>query len=353
MLTRISCLAICLLILIPGTVFAEDFPFGTQTFEEALAEAKKDKKPLLVKVYAVWCGPCKRMDKQVFADPKMLALASDFVAIKVDGDTEYGKSFNQDNQVSKYPTTLFFNAEGKEVYRLIGFRNIKGFMDLMDPFLKGTLRPEGSPPPLSTFQVAYRTTFHHAVNTPDQLEKAMTSLEKITTGAPQEEQAMTEYLRGAWLERRVKNKPNSAAKTLKKNLKKHPGSTGASLSKLPLAVAMAEGGKQRGGLQLLMKDVSGTSEEKMRGAIRVAHFLQQGEKKPSKTVLNKLAKVVDEKNPGAGALLSSLSSLYWKAGDQNKALEMAQKANALFPFHPWYAEQTLSLQNKISGKKGP
>jgi thiol-disulfide isomerase/thioredoxin len=206
MLTRISLFTICLLTLIHGAAFAEDFPFGTQTFEEALAEAKKDKKPLLVKVYAVWCGPCKRMDKQVFADPKMMALASDFVAIKVDGDTEYGKSFNQNNKVSKYPTTLFFNAEGKEVYRLIGFRNIAGFMNLMDPFLKGTLRPEGSPPPLSTFQVAYRTTFHHAVNTPEQLEKAMKSLDKITVGAPQEEQAMTEYLRGAWLERRGEKK---------------------------------------------------------------------------------------------------------------------------------------------------
>ena len=115
MLTRLSILALCLISLIPTGAEAAEFPFGTQTFDEALVEAKKAKKPLLVKIYAVWCGPCKRMDKQVFADPKMMALADQFVAIKVDGDTEYGKEFNKKNQVSKYPTTLFFNADGKEV----------------------------------------------------------------------------------------------------------------------------------------------------------------------------------------------------------------------------------------------
>ena len=109
-------------------------------------EAKKAKKPLLVKIYAVWVWPLQANGQaNCLRILQMLGLA-DQLWHQGGWGYEYGKEFNKKNQVSKYPTTLFFNAEGKEVYRLTGFRNLKGFMALMDSFLKGTLRPEEARP---------------------------------------------------------------------------------------------------------------------------------------------------------------------------------------------------------------
>ena len=101
---------------------------------------------------------------------------------------------------------------------------------------------------------------------------------------------------------------------------------------------------------MLMRDVSGTAQEKMKGAMRVAHFLHQQTGKPKVATLKKLEKAVDPSDPGAGALLSSLSELFLKAGKPEKALEMAQQANALFPFHPWYAEQAQQLKASTKPK---
>ena len=39
---------------------AADFPFESIEFDEAAKRAKAEGKPILVKVYATWCGPCKR-----------------------------------------------------------------------------------------------------------------------------------------------------------------------------------------------------------------------------------------------------------------------------------------------------
>ena len=42
--------------------------FEKSSFSEILAKAKQEKKLIFLDAYAVWCGPCKLMDKNVFTD---------------------------------------------------------------------------------------------------------------------------------------------------------------------------------------------------------------------------------------------------------------------------------------------
>src|SRR5262249_28056610 len=47
----------------PHVPFIEGRPFA-----EILRKAKAEKKPVMIDVYAVWCGPCKIMDRTTFMD---------------------------------------------------------------------------------------------------------------------------------------------------------------------------------------------------------------------------------------------------------------------------------------------
>ena len=48
--------------------------FFEGSFEEALEEAKIQDKLIFVDAFTTWCGPCKRMKKNVFPEPKSVDL---------------------------------------------------------------------------------------------------------------------------------------------------------------------------------------------------------------------------------------------------------------------------------------
>ncbi|MEM9526493.1 MAG: citrate/2-methylcitrate synthase [Bacteroidota bacterium] len=57
------------------------------SWEEAVARNEKAPRKFLVDVYTDWCGWCKKMDKQVFTDPKIEAyLKENFYAVKLNAE---------------------------------------------------------------------------------------------------------------------------------------------------------------------------------------------------------------------------------------------------------------------------
>src|SRR5438552_12351825 len=53
-------------------------------YDKALAAAKTGNKILMVDVYTDWCGWCKKLDRDVYANADVKAkLAKDFVALKI------------------------------------------------------------------------------------------------------------------------------------------------------------------------------------------------------------------------------------------------------------------------------
>lgn len=88
-------------------------------FAEALKRANAEKKHVLVDVYAVWCGPCKLMDRTTFSDPSVGAwVRANFVPVKVDAEKGEGRRLSQRYMVSSFPTVLFLDAAGNEIDRL-------------------------------------------------------------------------------------------------------------------------------------------------------------------------------------------------------------------------------------------
>lgn len=103
-----------------------DGPFADLELEAALARAKKEEKLLLVDFTAVWCPPCRKMEKETWPDPKVAAwLEAHAVAIQLDVD-EYPELSKQ-YEIESIPTVLAWRG-GELFDRSVGFKDAKDFL---------------------------------------------------------------------------------------------------------------------------------------------------------------------------------------------------------------------------------
>ena len=113
--TFLSALAILFLGAVQLTAQGIEFFHGT--WDEALAKAKEERKPIFVDAYAVWCGPCKRMAKQVFTDKKVGDFYNaSFVNMKLDMEKGEGLKFRKKYPVSAFPTLYYIDAGGEVLH---------------------------------------------------------------------------------------------------------------------------------------------------------------------------------------------------------------------------------------------
>lgn len=100
---------------------AEPNPIGWRhDFEQAQADAQRLNRPLLVHFHAEWCGPCRRMERDIFRAPEFLQqLDGRLIAVKVDADQrpDLTERFN----VRGLPTDLFLDPSGRVVAQSTGY----------------------------------------------------------------------------------------------------------------------------------------------------------------------------------------------------------------------------------------
>ncbi|WP_258097973.1 thioredoxin family protein [Marinoscillum pacificum] len=123
------------------------------SFEEAVEASKKEPKKLLIDVYTDWCGWCKKMDKEAYANESIAAYINEtFYPVKFDAeqkeDIEFdGHTFKfvasgrrgvhqlaaalTNNKLS-YPTTVFMDEEFRIIQPIPGYMTAQS----MDPILQ-------------------------------------------------------------------------------------------------------------------------------------------------------------------------------------------------------------------------
>ena len=95
------------------------------TFEDILAQAKRENKRVFVDIWADWCGACKRMASTVFKDTRIGNLMNySFVNYSYNFEkVSDGKAFLEKYDIHSFPTYLILNPDGTEYNRITGSRN--------------------------------------------------------------------------------------------------------------------------------------------------------------------------------------------------------------------------------------
>ena len=127
-----------------GMTEERDIKWATDTSWQKVKErASAENKYIFIDVFTTWCGPCKRMDKDVYTDEKVCEFFNkNFIAVKLQTDrTEkddeyvqkwynYAESILNDYLIDAFPSFLFFSPEGDLVDMSEGFKTPEEFMDL-------------------------------------------------------------------------------------------------------------------------------------------------------------------------------------------------------------------------------
>lgn len=117
------------------------------SMKDALTAQKKNKKPIFIDAYTVWCGPCKMLDKNTFSDAKVIkAINEKYNAVKfnAEGNEEFqfgGKLYKNPNYqearknsrngihdfatfigVQAYPDMIILDKDGKKIKDILGYR---------------------------------------------------------------------------------------------------------------------------------------------------------------------------------------------------------------------------------------
>lgn len=102
----------------------------------APARAAATHKPILYDYSAEWCGPCQRMQREVFEDPKLAASLEALVVPVhvVDRRREEGHnsaivdSLQRVHDVNAFPTLVIVGADGKALDRQEGYPGAHEFV---------------------------------------------------------------------------------------------------------------------------------------------------------------------------------------------------------------------------------
>ena len=95
-------------------------PVGT-TLEEASVKAKAQNKLIFLDCFTSWCGPCKKMARDVFPQQQVGEFMNPrFINLQIDMESEYGAPLAKRLQIAAYPTFVIFNADAKEIGRFLG-----------------------------------------------------------------------------------------------------------------------------------------------------------------------------------------------------------------------------------------
>ncbi len=101
--------------------------------EAGFAQAAAEGKPVMMDFWAEWCVACNELDHFTYSQSEVLALAEEFVPIKMDltKNSDANKSILGKYEVFGMPTVIFFDSSGKELERFSVFISAEDMLPYM------------------------------------------------------------------------------------------------------------------------------------------------------------------------------------------------------------------------------
>lgn len=98
-----------------------------------LQEASRSGRPILVDVYTDWCGWCRRMDRDTYAQSSVRDyLDRHYVTVKLNPESSRdARAVANRFRVTGYPTTVFLRPNGDHLLTVPGYVPEKDFLPVL------------------------------------------------------------------------------------------------------------------------------------------------------------------------------------------------------------------------------
>ena len=94
--------------------------FAALSLEKALDRARAENRLVMVDVYTDWCGWCKKLDSDTYADVRVAAALEELISIRVNAESG-GEKVAARYSVRGFPTVLFLSGSGDVVRKIEGY----------------------------------------------------------------------------------------------------------------------------------------------------------------------------------------------------------------------------------------
>lgn len=128
---------VVLLLAVLMTPAAAEVKWASGPFPEILKKAQTENKHIFIDFYAVWCGPCKLLEKNTYTDEKVVEFLNSIVAVKYDAEKGEGLELARKFKVKAYPTLILLDAKGTEIDRHLGYLDGETFLTTMKEYQNG------------------------------------------------------------------------------------------------------------------------------------------------------------------------------------------------------------------------
>jgi thioredoxin-related protein len=159
-----------------------------KSMDEGKEQASAEDKNLMVYYSGDSNEMSDKFEDDVLANAEVKKKLADLVAVRIDGETDEETPITYG--VSAFPTTIFYNARGDEITRVVGAVTVEEFVKLLDDVATGRVetvkellaREKANPDDL---ELAYKVGTMYVET--GRYEKARPRLEKLATRDPENE----------------------------------------------------------------------------------------------------------------------------------------------------------------------
>jgi thiol:disulfide interchange protein DsbD len=109
--------------------------FSPESFEQVLARAKSEGRPVMIDFFADWCAACKELDRETYPATEVITEAGRFINVKVDATNSDDAldALMERFGVEGLPTVAFISSNGEllRAPRVTGFLEPRSFVEEM------------------------------------------------------------------------------------------------------------------------------------------------------------------------------------------------------------------------------